>query len=301
MDLLKDLFTEEEKDSAGSEDQHNKNKEENDDKDPHDSSWLKKPQVNPGLLLGSPGALEMSVPRDLSVRLSGQAFSQLFGYADATRVEVSLLGIVDRDGAVFTVREFFLVEQSGHQSHTETDPEASARLMEQLIGEGRTADVRKLRCWAHSHPGMDVFWSRTDDNNCQRMVSDWLVSLVVSDGFKLRCRIDLTAPLAITLDKVPVFLDEPVNPAMAERCRAEVDEKIRPLPLLKSRRKPPATTKETPTMTNEEQIELLEYCDLCGGWHADGDCPMQMEESAYEMTRHERMAEYDPWGDDSAF
>jgi hypothetical protein len=26
-----------------------------------------------------------------------------------------------------------------------------------------------------------------------------------------------------------------------------------------------------------------------------------MEEAAYEMTRHERMAEYDPWGDDSAF
>jgi hypothetical protein len=28
---------------------------------------------------------------------------------------------------------------------------------------------------------------------------------------------------------------------------------------------------------------------------------MQMEEAAYEMTRHERMAEYDLWGDDSAF
>ena len=121
-----------------------------------------------GILLGPAKQIQVTLPADLSIIISRQAFGQLFGYADATQLEVSLLGIVDRDGSTFTVREFFLVPQKGATSHTETDPATIGELIERLMSESRADDARKIRCWAHSHPGMDVFWSRTDDVRLRR-------------------------------------------------------------------------------------------------------------------------------------
>jgi hypothetical protein len=253
----------------------------------------------PGMSLSPKKQIEFSLPVTPVISITIQAFSQLFGYAYATDIEVSLLGIVDRGGSVFTVREFFLVEQSGHRSHTETDPVAIAELIEKLIADGRSDDARKLRCWAHSHPGMDVFWSPTDDTNCRRLVSDWLVSIVVSDGFKIRCRIDVAAPVAFTLDHVPVFCESPVDAVTAEQCKTEVKEKIKHVPFFGAG-KPKRKKENSDMQTSEPGVELMEYCDLCGGWHVDGECPMQLEESAYEIARHERVleAEGDLWGDD---
>ena len=133
---------------------------------------------------------------------------------------MSLLGIVDRDG----VREFFLVPQKGAHSHTETAPAAIGELIERLMLEGRTDDAKKLRCWAHSHPGMDVFWSHTDDDNCTRLCSDWLVSIVVSDGFKIRCRLDVASPVPAAFDWIPVCCESPVDATVASGTRDDVHD-----------------------------------------------------------------------------
>ena len=60
---------------------------------------------------------------------------------------------------------------------------------------------------------MDVFWSHTDDQNCRRLSSDWLVSIVVSDGFKIRCRVDVAWPVPFSLDYVPVFCEPLIDAA----------------------------------------------------------------------------------------
>jgi len=52
-----------------------------------------------GIPLGPSKQVEVTLPKDLIVVLTQVAFSQLFGYAQATELEVSLLGIVDRDGS----------------------------------------------------------------------------------------------------------------------------------------------------------------------------------------------------------
>ncbi|MFH1730920.1 MAG: hypothetical protein ABIF82_04615 [Planctomycetota bacterium] len=75
--------------------------------------------------------IEVTLPKDLIVVSTQTVFSQLFGYAQATELKVSLLGIVDRDGNTFTVREFFLVPQKEAHSHTETDPAAIGEPIEQ--------------------------------------------------------------------------------------------------------------------------------------------------------------------------
>ena len=256
----------------------------------------------PGLCLSPPQKqMEFTLPKGMGVMLSPKAFSQLFGYAYATDLEVSLLGIVDRDGPAFTVREFFLLEQEGAHSHTEIDAEDTAKLIEKLFAEGRSDDAKMLRCWAHSHPGMDVFWSQTDDTNCRRMVSDWLVSIVVSDRFRIRCRIDVTAPIPFTLDHVPVFCQSPVDAETADRCKTEVAEKIKHVPLFGGRNR--KDKKEGKMQIGDKDVELMEYCDMCGGWHADGECPMAMESSAFELAQTDRQAERNGglWGDDEVW
>ena len=155
--------------------------------------------------------------------------------------------------------------------------------------DGRSNDAKRLRCWAHSHPGMDVFWSHTDDDNCTRLCSDWLVSIVVSDGFRVRCRLDVASPISATSDWLPVYCESPVDATVAEQCKKEVVEKIKPMPLLglgkATKHKKEGTKMDKP---EEAPVEIIEYCDLCGGWHPDGECPMELESSAYELARQEQ-------------
>ena len=239
-----------------------------------------------GIPLGPSKQVEVMLPKDLTVVLTPHAFGQLFGFAQATDMEVSLLGTVDRDGSTFTVREFFLVPQKGAHSHTETDPAAIGELIEQLMVDGRSDDAKRLRCWAHSHPGMDVFWSHTDDSNCERLCSDWLVSIVVSDGFRVRCRLDVASPVPVTFDWLPVYYESPVDATIAEQCKKEVDEKIKPMPFV-GFGKANKPKKEGAHMDKAQDVPI-EYCDLCGGWHAEEQCPMELESSAYELARQEQ-------------
>ena len=253
---------------------------------------LKKIISPPGLPLSPSRQTEVTLPKDLNIILTQTAFSQLFGYAQATELEVSLLGIVDRDGSTFTVREFFLVPQRGAHSHTETDPAAIGELIERLMTEGRSDDAKKLRCWAHSHPGMSTFWSVTDDDNCQRLCSDWLVSIVVSDGFEIRCRLDVASPIPATFDCLPVYCESPIEQSVMDACKKEVAEKIKPMPFLgfgrTAKHKKEGAHMDKP---KSDQVELVEYCDMCGGWHTGEQCPMELESSAYELARSERVAE----------
>lgn len=254
----------------------------------------------PGVRIDEVANPQFVVDRRLAVVLTPKAFTQLYGYAGATEREVSLLGIVERDGPVFKITEFFLVEQSGSPGHTETDPTAVAELMEKLIAEGRAEDAGKLRCWAHSHPSMGLFWSGTDEANCRQLVSDWLVSIVVHQGYGALCRLDAAVPVPFVIDHVPIYFESPLDDETAEHFAEEVREKVKYRSLFGYRR----TTKDKEEDDMDEYgMDVVEYCDLCGGWHAAGDCPMEQESSAFEMARDERLAERecDPFGDDYWF
>lgn len=60
------------------------------------------PQRPPRIRLGLNKQTQVTLPADLAIVISRKAFSQLFGYAEATQLEVSLLGVVDRDASTFT-------------------------------------------------------------------------------------------------------------------------------------------------------------------------------------------------------
>jgi hypothetical protein len=167
------------------------------------------------------------LPDDLKVILTPDAFQQLFAYAYATASEISCIGAIRREGNTFTVERFHLVKQEGGMAHTEMDPHALGELMEELLAQGQAQEARSLKCRAHSHPGMGVFWSKTDDTTCRLLASEYLISLVVSDGFVIRARIDTATPLGITVDNVPVLCQVPADKAKIGQYEKEVAEKAK--------------------------------------------------------------------------
>jgi proteasome lid subunit RPN8/RPN11 len=180
-----------------------------------------------GVPISKPDKLSCFLPDGLKVVLTQEAFEQLFGYAYATRSEISCLGIVRREGNSFIIERFHLVKQEGGSAHTEMEPFAIAEMVEQLLGQGKAGEARSIKCWAHSHPGMGVFWSKTDDNTCTLLASDYLVSLVVSDDYAIRCRIDTRQPIPFTVDQVPVFCDIRADQAKLDQYAKEVAEKVK--------------------------------------------------------------------------
>ena len=218
-----------------------------------------------GLRVSGQVKMTCSVPHDLAVVLAPQAFTQLFGYAYSTGLEISCLGIVRRDGALFQIERFCLVKQHSSTGHTELDQEAVAAVVEELRKEGKADELTALKCWAHSHPNLGLFWSKTDDDTCARLVSDWLVSLVVSNDFAIRCRIDVGGTIPFTIDQVPVFVEAAAEKDLLARVRRQVQELVSEgLEVIQ------AATSASPAQAS---ARVDEYCEVCGRWHGRNECP----------------------------
>jgi hypothetical protein len=187
----------------------------------------RKPTWPRGMMLSKHENPSCYLPEDLKVILAKEAFEQLFGYAYATHSEISCLGILRRQGNLFIVERFHLVAQEGGAAYTEMDPTAVAVLMEDLLQTGQAQEAKAIKCWAHSHPGMGVFWSKTDDTTCKLLATDYLVSLVVSDDYAIRCRLDVGNPIPFTVDNVPVLYEMACDKERLDHYAKEVEEKVK--------------------------------------------------------------------------
>mgnify|MGYP001312202872 CR=1 FL=1 len=233
------------------------------------------------------------IPRDLAVVLSAKAFTQLFGWAYTTHLEISCLGTVSRKGRTFEVEEFFLLDQVSTGVHTELDPEALARLVESLRAAGSAARAQALRCWAHSHPGnMGTFWSTTDDDTARLLAGDCLVSIVVSGGFSIRARIDLGGPLPVAIDNVAVLWRPSESLPGWGEFREEVGKRVKEVrPFFAAHPRHP--------VGKDSDADRDEYCVYCDGWHEKGKCPFR---DMYSLEGREQSPEklpdpavWDPW------
>jgi hypothetical protein len=220
-----------------------------------------------GIVVSKKENMSVSVSQDLAVILTDSAFMQLFGWAYSTVREISCLGSVCRDGNRFIIERFYLLKQSGTSASTELDQEAVAELMEQLITEGNRSTAGRIKCWAHSHPNMDTFWSTTDDATCRLLVNDYLISIVVGSNFQVRCRIDIAAPVPVVFDNIPVFYqiprDDMAIEKYAQEIRIAVSEKLLSLPEIQDKEK-----------IARDKFVPESYCGYCGNWHVEGECPL---------------------------
>jgi len=220
-----------------------------------------------GFIISKKENISVSVADDLSVILTKGAFEQLFGWAYSTSREISCLGCVKRDGNRFTIEHFFLLKQSGSSVSTELDQTGMAELVEQLIAEGKREETGRIKCWAHSHPNMEPFWSKIDDATCRLLVNDYLISIVVGNNFAIRSRIDIAGPVPVVFEDIPVLYqvvkDNLLLDKYAEEVRSVVSEKVFSFARIEEKQ-------------SQEQGKLgaIYYCGYCGYRHAEGECPL---------------------------
>lgn len=183
-------------------------------------------------------------PADAGVKIQveAKAMQMLWLWTDFAKGEVSCLGLVDEVVSTETgrtkaliVTDFFLVKQQCTYEETDMDVSDVARLIAELESKG--IDSRKLRCWAHSHGSMSVFWSGQDESCISGLANnEWLLSLVVNKRRDTQMRLDQYHPSHMYIPDVQWEVKYPLVDGLAEACFDEFKSKVRETTFLKRSR-----------------------------------------------------------------
>jgi hypothetical protein len=183
-------------------------------------SWPAKPSRDP-------------VQLGLRIQINATAYQKFMHWVEMARGEISALGLVDeiRDAntgliTALLVTDFLLVDQQCTMDETTMDPAGVAQLIMDLESKG--VDSRKLRCWAHSHGNMSVFWSQTDDECIEGLANgDYLVSFVTNKKRDAIMRLDCYHPTHLFVSDCVWEIKYPLVDGLAEACFAEFRSKVK--------------------------------------------------------------------------
>jgi hypothetical protein len=163
-------------------------------------------------------------PVQLGVKLQVEAtaYQKFMYWVDMARAEVSALGLVDEirdaDTGMITalrVTDFHLTSQVCTMDETTMEPVAVAQLIMDL--EEQEIDSRRVRCWAHSHGNMSVFWSQTDDECIEGLANgDYLVSFVTNKKRDALMRLDQYHPTHLFVSDCVWEIEYPTVDGLAE-------------------------------------------------------------------------------------
>ncbi|MCB9365907.1 MAG: hypothetical protein H6508_01775 [Calditrichaeota bacterium] len=212
------------------------------------------------------------VDAGVKIQVEATAMQKLWLWTDMAKGEVSCLGFVDEvvnaDTNCITalvVTDFFLVKQNCSYDETDMDPSDVARLITELEAKG--IDSRKLRCWAHSHGSMSVFWSGQDETCISGLAnSEWLLSLVVNKRRDAIMRLDQYHPSHMYLADVQWEVKFPLVEGLAEACMSEFKSKVQEVAFVpRNRDYGPASlrnAKERGALTMDQLEDELEWLGL---------------------------------------
>lgn len=169
----------------------------------------------------------------VKIQVEAEAMQKLWLWTDFAKGEVSCLGIVEEIADANTgrttaliVSDFHLVKQECTSEETDMDVADIARLVAELEMKG--INSRKLRCWAHSHGSMSVFWSRQDEQCIAGLANgEWMLSLVVNKRRDSIMRLDQYHPAHLYLADIAWDVVYPLVPGLAEECFSEFKAKVK--------------------------------------------------------------------------
>lgn len=197
-------------------------------KDWRDNGLFKKSSEFPGF------SLRVDKKEDAEFKFTGKVimplklYQKMFLYATNITKEISGLGMVERLGNELHITDLFIIEQEVTSGNTTLNNKDLAKKTIEIINAG--GDPSKMKLWWHSHTNGGMFWSVTDDKCCDAYNNDqWLLSMVINYRKEIRCRLDIYNPVRITLDCMPVVIEEPVTylSELEEECKTEMREKVK--------------------------------------------------------------------------
>jgi hypothetical protein len=207
----------------------------------------------------------------IKIQVDVVAMQKLWLWADMADGEVSALGLVEdiRDEnsgliSILRITDFLLLKQQCNAVETEMDPAAISQLMMDM--EEAEMDSSKLRCWAHSHDTMSVFWSDVDHANISGLANgEWLLSLVVNKKRESMMRLDIFHPAHMFLPDVVWEVYYPLDDDLEGTCVAEFKAKVTERPTADVRVdtiRDIRQAHERGALTNEELEEELSWTGL---------------------------------------
>ncbi|MCB9368892.1 MAG: hypothetical protein H6507_07300 [Calditrichaeota bacterium] len=212
------------------------------------------------------------VDAGIKIQVEATAIQKLWLWTDMAKGEVSCLGLVDevvnadtKRITALVVTDFFLVKQNCSYDETDMDIADVAKLITELESKG--IDSRKLRCWAHSHGSMSVFWSGQDETWISGLANgEWLLSLVVNKKRDAIMRLDQYHPSHIYLADVVWETKFPPVDGLAEACYSEFKAKVQEVAFVpRNRDYGPASlrdAKERGALTMDELNDELDWLGL---------------------------------------
>jgi len=190
----------------------------------------------------------------IRVEIPRKVYYQLRSYAKLIDEEITGLGYVEKINAhTFRITEAYLLKQIVSSARCEIDVGDQCALMDRLDKEGK--DIRKLKCWWHSHNSMGAFWSQQDKLTSSDSVCDYYISLVITHKGEMQCKVGIYQPIFIEIDGVKVIMtdDEPILEIMS-KCMDEIKDKV-------------STEKKAPIVVNNYANN---YADYYGNRHNYG-------------------------------
>lgn len=168
------------------------------------------------------------------IKVSFKAWEKITLYTDLMSTEHTCFGTVkktvsDKGLVTLLLEDVFFVEQANGGASTEVEGEAMNKLLYEL---SKTDEDDKLRCWIHSHAGMDTFWSSTDEAQIKDYSKwpDFWLSIVVNKARKWKVRLEVLDTKSeilglskVTLDDLPWELDSSTSQYCGE-CKKNIEE-----------------------------------------------------------------------------
>jgi hypothetical protein len=128
----------------------------------------------------------------IRVTVDPKAHEYAIACVKSTESEVGGIGYVEcLEPGEFYIHKFVLLEQTS--SMASVDIEGSAYI-EEITKAGDADKLDQLRLNWHSHPGMSVYFSKTDDRGIEEYAAcgtPWLLSLVFNEKEEVASRLDI--------------------------------------------------------------------------------------------------------------
>ncbi len=132
-------------------------------------------------------------------------YQQLACCLSSTEREFQLMGFVEHDQGVFTISELVVPPHWGDAEQALMDQDAFAAFLSTQEAAGK--DVGKLRLQMHSHSTANAYFSPQDIDAIRTAYAcDWMVSLVGNQKLDLVARLDVFAPITLSV-MMPIFID----------------------------------------------------------------------------------------------
>ncbi len=193
---------------------------------------METPAIN---LIDITDVAELSIPKrddddveveveSLAIVLPYEVWFKMMTYTKLLDDEINGIGIVEREGGKFIVKDLFLLEQEVSGAQCDIKPDSMVNLMQEMVEADKGDDIPKLRFWWHSHNTMGVHWSSTDDATGKNFAgSEFLVSIVTNHRGEMRGKVNLYAPVDLAIDNVNITVQKPLPDAnIVEQCKEDI-------------------------------------------------------------------------------